>query len=425
MNAKKQMLVAGLLVAFAAGSVALYAALAAPDGSAAGAMAGHNHAAAAPTGDAEARPVELTTDAARRIGVTYTTAEVRPVRRQVRTVGTVTYDETRIASVSPRIEGWIERLHVDFTGAPVARGQALMEVYGPMLVSAQEELLLARRLVDEARTGGSERALESATRLLEAARRRLTYWDISADEIAAIERSGTPRRTLTLRSPASGIVVEKAAFQGSRVMPGMELFRIADLSRVWIDGEVFEKDLSLVGLGQHARATFEAYPGETFDGVVSYVYPSVSLESRTGRVRLELANPGMRLKPGMYAQVELEAVDERQALLIPRSAVHYTGTRSLAFVRHGTTLMPHEVVTGLVAGGDVEILAGIEPGMEVVSSANFLIDAESNMGASMGSMPGIDADGGGQPPSIGPGQTRGAGDPAAGAPAPAAGVHQH
>lgn len=392
MNTRKQILVSAALVGVALGTVGLYSAIASPE-RASEAMQGHDHAAMAADAGEEARPVQLDAEAARRIGVTYATATLKPLQREVRTVGSVTFDETQLVNVNPRIEGWIERLQVDFTGASVLRGQPLMEVYSPMLVSAQEELLLARRLVDEARAGGSGRALESATELLEAARRRLRYWDISADEIAHIEQSGTPRRTLTLRSPASGVVVEKTAIEGSRIMPGMDLFRIADLSRVWIDGEVFEKDLGLVRLGQHAAVTFEAYPGEVFDAVVTFVYPSVSLESRTGRVRLELANPGLRLKPGMYAQVALHRSSEREALVIPRSAVHYTGTRSLVFVRHGETLMPHEVTTGHVAGSEVEILSGIEPGMEVVSSANFLVDAESNMGASLGSMPGMDMEG--------------------------------
>jgi RND family efflux transporter MFP subunit len=260
-----------------------------------------------------------------------------------------------------------------------------------MLVSAQEELLLTWRLVEEARTSGSARALASAQELLDAARQRLLNWDLSPEEIARIEVTGTPRRTVTLRSPASGVVVEKSVVSGTRIMPGMELFRIADLTRIWIDGEIFEKDLSLVRLGQHAQVTLKAYPGEVFDALVTYVHPSVSLDSRTGRVRLELANPGLRIMPGMYAQVELESGDDRPALLIPRSAVHFTGTRSLVFVRHDNeSLMPHEVTPGFISGNEVEILAGIESGMQVVSSANFLIDAESNMGSSIGAITGMD-----------------------------------
>jgi RND family efflux transporter MFP subunit len=232
----------------------------------------------------------------------------------------------------------------------------------------------------------------------------LRYWDIPDDEIARIEREGVPQKTLTLRAPASGIVVEKNVVQGMRIMPGMDLYRIADLSRVWIEGEVFEKDLSLVKLGQQARVTFDAYAGEEFDGVVTYVYPTVSVESRTGRVRVELSNPGLRLKPGMYARVALSAGDVRDALMIPRSAVHYTGERAMVFVREAEgTLAPREITVGLATGDEIEVLAGLTEGTVVVSSANFLIDAESNMGSSMESMPGIDTSGErrGQPPDSG------------------------
>jgi Cu(I)/Ag(I) efflux system membrane fusion protein len=335
------------------------------------------------------RPVRLDAEAARRIGVTYATATRKAVRRSVQTVGSVTYDETRLATVNPKIEGWIERLHVEFTGASVRRGQPLMEVYSPMLVAAQEELILARRLADEqAAAGGSARALGNTRELLESARRRLRYWDVSAEEVARIERSGAPRRTVTLRSPADGVVVEKTVVQGARIMPGMDLFRIADLSTVWVDGEVFEKDLGAVRVGQHARVTFEAYPGESFDAAVSYLYPSVSLEARTGRIRLALSNPGLRLKPGMYARVELETSTGREGVMIPRSAVHSTGARSLVFVRQADGSLVHrEVTLGAVSGDEVEVLAGLAEGEVVVASANFLVDAESSMG---GQMPGMD-----------------------------------
>jgi Cu(I)/Ag(I) efflux system membrane fusion protein len=394
MNTRKQILISAALLGVALATAGLYGALASPrDG---GEDEGHDQVSGQTAADGEARPIELTVEAARRIGVTYATAALKPFRREARLVGSVTYDETRVVIVTPKFEGWIERLYVDFTGAPVRRGQPLMDVYSPMLVAAQEELILAGRLAADAGTGGSDRARSSAAELLDAARMRLLHWDVSPMQIAAIERSGRPRRTLTLHAPSSGIVVEKTALEGSRVMPGMELFRIADLSRVWIDGEVFEKDLSLIRLGQRALVTFEAYPGEEFEAVVSYVHPSVSMESRTGRVRLELPNPGLRIMPGMYAQVTLHSDGVREALLIPRSAVHDTGTRSLVFVRHDGTLTPREVVTGLVAGDEIEILSGIDPGMEVVASANFLVDAESNMGASMGAMPGMDM---GAPPA--------------------------
>jgi RND family efflux transporter MFP subunit len=260
-----------------------------------------------------------------------------------------------------------------------------------MLVSAQEELILAGKLVRNTAAGASERVVGNAQEVLESARRRLRYWDIPDEEIARIEESAEPRKTLTLMAPASGIVIEKNVTEGARVMPGMDLYRIADLSRVWVEGEVFEKDLSLVRTGQPASVSFEAYPGETFRGTVTYVYPTVSIETRTGRIRVELANPGLRFKPGMYARLTLEAGDDHPVLTIPRSAVHFTGERALVFVRDAQGMLtPHEITAGFASGDDIEVLAGLTEGETVVSSANFLIDAESNMGSSMMSMPGME-----------------------------------
>lgn len=381
MSKRKQIAISIVLVAVSAAAVAAYSLTQGPAN--APSAAGHNHGTMV-AGDDAARPVSLDPESARRIGVTYATATIRPFRRTVSTVGNVAYDETRLANVNPKIEGWVERLYVDFTGAPISKGQPLLSIYSPMLVSAQEELILASRLVQNAAGSESTRSSRNAQELLESARRRLRYWDIPEEQIARIEESGTPQKTLTLMAPASGIVIEKSVVEGARVMPGMDLYRIADLSRVWIEGEVFEKDLSLVRLGQTALVTFEAYPGETFSGTVTYVYPTVSIEGRTGRIRVELSNAGLRLKPGMYAKLELEAAAARPALMIPRSAVHFTGERALVFLRGADgTLMHREITTGLIAGSDIEVLAGLAEGDVVVSSANFLIDAESSMGSSM------------------------------------------
>jgi Cu(I)/Ag(I) efflux system membrane fusion protein len=384
MSKKRQILVSVILLVLAGAAVGLYSAWASPADQSGG-MEGHNHAAMGGGGEGEQlNPVQLTESAARSIGVTYATVGRRAIDRVVRTVGTVEYDETRLANLNPKIEGWVERLHVDFTGAPVRKGQPLLELYSPMLVSAQEELILARRLANEA-TG--ERAKRNAQTLLESSRRRLAYWDIPASQIARIEETGQPTKTLTLRAPASGIVVEKNVVEGGRIMPGMDVFKIADLSTVWVEGEVFEKDLSLATEGQTAEVTFESYPGEVFTGVIAYVYPSVSASSRTGRVRIELSNPGTRLRPGMYANIRLAVRGLTEGLVIPRSAVLFTGERAIVFVRHdNNVLMPHEVTTGLVAGNEIEVLAGLEEGQQVVTSAGFLIDAESNLGASMGAM---------------------------------------
>lgn len=346
-------------------------------------MAGHNHAAMT-AGNGSMQPVVLDPEAARRIGVAFATAERRSLPAVVRTVGTVVYDETRLTSVTPKIEGWVEHLGVDFTGAPVSAGEPLMDVYSPMLVSAQEELVLAARLAADA-TGGRSR--QNAEELLASARRRLAYWDVPAEEIRKIEERGEPTRTLTFLAPASGIVVEKNVVEGDRVMPGMVLYRIADLSRVWIEAEVFEKDLGLVAEGQAARVDFEAYPGQHFEGRVTYVHPTVSVQSRTARVRLELPNPTGALKPGMYAEIELSAPPRPPTLVVPRGAVIATGERTLVFVRaQDGALLPRKVVLGRTEGRFTEILEGLEEGESVVSSAAFLIDAESNLGTMTGEM---------------------------------------
>jgi membrane fusion protein, copper/silver efflux system len=342
------------------------------------------------TADAgDPRSVRVDPQSAQRIGVTYATAEYGALSTAVRTVGQVTYDETKLVNVNPKIEGWVERLYADFTGAPVRANQPLLSVYSPMLVAAQEELILARKLRDN--SGDAGVAADNARELLESARRRLAYWDVPQEEIDEIERTGMPRKTVTLRAPASGLVVEKNVFQGQRIMPGMDLYRIADLSRVWVEGEVFEKDLSLVAVGRTARITFESYPGQSFTGRVAYVYPTITSQSRTGRIRIELPNRELQFKPGMYAQMEFAVPVHRAGVHVPRLAVLQTGERSIVFVRAADgSLVPREIKTGVGTGDHIEVLEGLRAGEVVVASANFLIDAESNLGASIGSMQGMD-----------------------------------
>lgn len=376
MKNRKQIVLSTLVVLTALAVVAfqLQDGEAAPTG---GGMEGHDHSAMA--GGGEQKPVKLSAEDARRIGVTFADVEHRTLDVVVQALGTVAYDETRVATVNPKIEGWVEELFVDFTGAPVREGQPLMSVYSPMLVSAQEELVLAARLLRDA---GGERAADNARSLLASSRRRLAYWDIPEEDIRRIEETGEMRKSLTLRAPASGLVVEKNVVAGDRIMPGMTVYRIADLSRVWIEADVFEKDLGLVREGQRAVARFEAFPGRELPARITYVHPTVSMDSRTGRVRLELANPDLALKPGMYARVSLELPSAAPTLVVPRSAVLSTGRRSLVFVRDADgALVAREVTPGRTVGSDAEILAGLDAGETVVSSAAFLVDAESNLGA--------------------------------------------
>lgn len=390
MNIRNQILLAALLVLVAIGIVFVATRGGPSEADTAGTMDGHDHSAMSAGGD-EARPVSLTDDQARRIGVTFATVTRGALPNTVRTIGSVGYDERLLSTVSPKVEGWVETLFVDFTGAPVRAGQPLLELYSPALVTAQEELLLAVQLKAEAEGTGGTHAGETADRLVAAARQRLAYWDISPAQIEAIESGGAMSRTLTLRSPASGVVIEKDVVEGTKITPGAELFRIADLSSVWVEVEIYEKDLGQVAEGTHAMVYFEAYPGESFHGNVTYVYPTVSPTSRTGRVRLELPNPEGRLKPGMYAQVELHGQVAEESLLIPRSAVLHTGDRSIVFHRMGNgQLHPMEIQTGRAEGDQIQVLSGLREGHVVVQSATFLIDAESNLGAAMAAMAGMD-----------------------------------
>jgi Cu(I)/Ag(I) efflux system membrane fusion protein len=344
-------------------------------------------------GVSKAMPVTLTAEQSRRIGVTYAVVTLAPVRREVRTVGLVTFDETRVKTISPKVEGWIERLLVNYTGQFVARGQPLLTIYSPMLVTAQEELLLARRLRGDVREGTTD-AQKGADELIESARRRLSYWDISPNEISSIESSGQIRKTLTLRSPYSGYVLEKNVLEGQRVMTGDALYRVADLSVVWVEGEVFEQDLAAVRLGQQVAVEFAALAGQTMAGRITYIYPTVNPETRTAKVRVALVNPGMRLKPGMYATLRTSSSASVATLGVPRSAVLQTGERSLVFVKAGNgQLQPREVKVGSASEDRIEILSGLRAGETVVASGTFLVDAESNLGSllgGMGNMPGMD-----------------------------------
>lgn len=353
---------------------------------------GHDHGAMAAPGDS-AQPVFLTDDQARRIGVTFARVESSVVPRQVRTVGQVTYDETSVTTVSPKIDGWVERLYVDFTGRTVQRGEPLFAVYAPMLVTAQEELLLAHRLARDV-AGGSEETRAGAQELIASARRRLAYWDIPAGDIARIERTGQVQRTMTLRAPATGVVLEKTVTQGQRVMAGDALYRLADLRRVWVEGEVYEQDLGAMRVGQGASAEFDAYPGQRWAGRITFVSPTVSPTTRTARVRVELANPEFRLKPGMFATMHITGAGRPAVLTVPRSAVLITGERQLVFVRRpDARLEPRLVQVGATSDDRAEILRGLAAGETVVASATFLIDAESNLGTAlggMGDMPGME-----------------------------------
>ncbi|MDH3222255.1 MAG: efflux RND transporter periplasmic adaptor subunit, partial [Gemmatimonadota bacterium] len=324
-----------------------------------GEMDHSQHQAGAPS---ERQAVHLTPQQERALGVRYYTVQRRPLERTIRTVGRIVASESRVAEVSPKVEGFIESLLVNTTGASVRRGEPLMTVYSPALVAAQEELIIAARLASDIGAGGGTR-LENALSTLEAARRRLRYWDITDRQVADLEETGEVSKTLTLVSPVNGVVLEKNVVEGRRVAPGATLYRIADLSEVWVEGEVFERDLALIHEGMEAHIEVSAFPGEHLMAQVEFVHPVMDVLSRTNRVRVALPNPGNRLKPGMFATVFFDASVGSDALSVPLEAVIVTGERNLVFTRDESGMLsPREVVLGVQAGDFVQVLAGLEAG---------------------------------------------------------------
>lgn len=357
------------------------------------AMALDTTSAAKATGVVAGAPVTLTPLEARRIGVTYATATVGGLSKEVRTVGQVTFDETRLRTVTLKVDGFVDRLIVNATGQSVAAGQPLLTIYSPMLVTAEEELLLATRLRREVGAASSE-TRRSADDLIASSRRRLAYWDVPAGEISEIERTGQVRKTLTLRAPFGGFVLEKSVMAGQKVMAGEPLYKLADLRALWVEGEVFEQDMSTVLVGAGVKTDFAALPGEHRMGRISYIYPTLNPETRTVRVRVVVPNADLVLKPGMYATIRIAGRARERVLSIPRSAVLATGERNIVFVREPSgQLTPREVTLGTTNDDRVEVLQGLVAGQTVVASATFLVDAESNLGKSlggMGNMPGME-----------------------------------
>jgi len=301
----------------------------------------------------------------------------------VRAVGNIEINERGQHTVSPKFEGWIEKLHVNTTGQAVARGQPLAEVYSPELVSAQREYLIAYNAGKGMSAAGSE-ARTGVQDLAVAALERLRNWDISEQQLQRLRETGEPRRTLTLTAPASGIIVKDPPIAGMRFMPGEPLFRIADLSRVWLIADVFEQDLALVRVGTRGTITVDAYSDKAFPGEVTFIYPTLNPDTRTARVRIELANPQGQLKPGMYGTVQIDAGPKRAVLTVPDSAVIDSGTRQTVLVALGEgRFEPREVKLGARGEGFVEVLSGLKDGETVVTRANFLIDSESNLKAAL------------------------------------------
>jgi membrane fusion protein, copper/silver efflux system len=345
--------------------------------------------------------VEITPEQQQLIGVKTAKVSLNPFRKVIRTVGRVEADERKLATVNAKIEGWIERLYVDYTGAYVKKDDPLAEIYSPEVLASQMELINALKW--EGRKSGSSpmqegheahddaandsepadslqaMLTEDAAAVIDAARQRLRLWDMSEAQIAEIEETGKPIRTVTLYSPAGGVVTEKMAVLGMKVMPGEKLFDVTDLSSLWIIADIYENELAFVKVGQDASITLSYAAQKELSSNIDYIYPSVSEDTRTAKIRLTLPNPGGQLKPQMYTNVEI-AVDLGKRLMIPESAVIDTGEEQVVYVDLGDgAFEPREVQIGLHADGYAEVLKGLKEGESVSTAANFLIDSEAQL----------------------------------------------
>jgi len=340
-------------------------------------------------GEQETPTIEIPPEKQQLIGVKIAEVSVKPLRKIIRTVGRIEYDERKIATVNTKIEGWVERLYVDYTGRYVKKGEALAEIFSPELIATQQELINALKWETQGKEikDGSNPTLPplgkmfsaDAAKLLEASKQRLRLWDINEEQIKKIEETGKPIRTLTIYSPVSGYVVQKMALQGMKVMPGEKLFDVADLSTLWILADIYELDIFLVKPGQSAKITLSYSPDKEFFSRIDYIYPAISPTTRTAKVRFEIPNYGGRLKPQMFTNIEIR-IDLGKKLAIPDDAVIDTGTRRVVYVDKGDGYFePREIKLGVRAEGLSEIIMGLKAGEKVAASATFLIDSEAQL----------------------------------------------
>lgn len=335
----------------------------------------------------ETPTIEITPEQQRLMGVKTVEVLVKPLQKIIRTVGRIEYDESRLATVNTKFEGWIEKLYINYTGRYVKKGEPLAEIYSPELYATQQEfinLLKWKNSGSRVKGQGSGTEIDKmlsrdAESIIEAAKQRLRLWNITDEQIKKIEESEKPIRTLAIYSPVSGYVIQKTALQGMRVMPGERLFDVADLSSVWIISDIYEYELPLIKVGQTAKITLSYAPDREFQSKIDYIYPALSGETRTAKVRFTIPNPDGRLKPQMFTNVEVK-IDLGKRLAIPDDAVIDTGTRQIVYVDKGDGYFePREVMLGLRAEGLREVVMGLKAGEKVASSATFLIDSEAQL----------------------------------------------
>ncbi len=338
--------------------------------------------------------VQISPEKIQKLGVTTAIVAERILTRSIRALGSIQVDERRVHAVTPKFEGWIQHLYANATGQTVKRGQPLLDIYSPELMTAQQEYLIARQ-GQRALQQASDQAQDTAARLADNALQRLHYWDIGQFQLQRLQTLEKPLEALPLLSPVNGVILEKPAQEGMRLMPGELLFRIADLSTVWLLAEVFEQDIGGVRPGQAVQVFINAYPDKLFKGKVGFIYPTLATETRTVKVRIELPNGDGLLKPGLYGSVTLATRENKNTYLaVPDSAVIDSGVRQMVLVQRSEgQFEPRAVKLGRQADGYRQVLAGLKAGDEVVTRANFLIDAESNLKSALDSFnsPGAEA----------------------------------
>lgn len=339
---------------------------------------------APPVSDTPLAPVQLTPQRMQSIGVKLGTAQLKQVESELRVTGTVEADERRISYVQTRFPGWLRNVYADSTYQYVRKGQPLFTIYSPDLVTTEQEYLLAKKNSESLSTSTVTGVATGAQTLLAAARERLAQWEVPASEIEKLDTTGKVITDLTFNSPVSGYVTEKNALPNMYVQPETRLYTVVDLSTIWVYAQVFQTDLGKVKPGDPAEVTVDAYPGKAFHGRADYILPQVDMNTRTAKVRLVFPNPGLKLTPGMYVNVVMRLPLGRQ-LVIPASAVFHSGTLQVVFVNHGQgQIEPRDVQTGLQVGQELVITKGLKAGESIVTSANFLMDSESQLQAAAG-----------------------------------------
>lgn len=310
------------------------------------------------------------------IGVKKYTVQKRKMIKTIRTVGRMEYDERLLKEVNLKVEGWVEKLYADFVGKYVRQGEPLFKLYSPELLNAQEEYLLA--------ISGS-----AGSRLKSSARTRLLLWDITEAQIQKLDRTRKPMTLVEILSPLTGYIISKSIIEGGHVKPGQTLFKIADIKKVWVLGDIYEFELSLIKLGQKVKITSRSFPGQSFPGEISYMYPNLNPKTRSIKIRIEMDNPDEKFKPGMFMNIQVE-IDQGIQLAVPESAVLQSGVRNIVFSSKGKGMfVPKEVEIGSLTNGYYPVLKGLTEGEVVVSSGNFFLDSESKLMATGEGMMGL------------------------------------